>query len=305
MSQVVFFQNQDVPLAWAPVDDQGNEIFGGSVTVTATVTDPSGNVTTPAVSEWVPNSGTYNAVAESVATAGVWLVSWSATGTNGNNVAVQATYGEQFSVQAGGLAQIIDLASVKDYLRIPLTDDSRDNALMGFIFATSEVCRDFCGPFLAESHTEYFDGGGPKLVVDWQPLLSVQSVTEYYGLSAFSITEQPLGTQQNAFGFTADYTTGELTRRTFGGEAAYWARGAKNVKVVYTAGRSGPLPWSVRLGALEMVRHLFQLTQLGGRSKFGGNVLDSDGGPAVPTGFAIPQRVIELWSSYQRPPGIA
>lgn len=305
MAQVVFYQGQDVPLSWAPNDDQGNAISGGSVTVTATVTDPNGNITTPAVSEWVANSGTYNAVAESVATAGVWLVSWLATGTNGNTVAVQATYFEQFQVQQSGLTQIIDLASTKDYLRIPLTDTTRDNALHGFIYATSEVVRDFCGPFLAEQHTQWYDGGSAHIVPDWLPLISVQSVTEYYGLSAFSITEQPLGTQQNAFGFTVDYQTGQLTRRTFGGEAAYWARGAKNVKVVYTAGREGPLPWSVRLGALEMVRHLYQMTQQGGRPKFNSSALDSEGGPSVPTGFAVPQRVVELLSTYQRPPGIA
>lgn len=305
MTQVVFYLNQDVPLAWAPVDDQQNAISGGSVTVTATVTDPSGNVTTPTVSQQVSGSGTYNAVASSVGTAGVWLVNWNATGTNGNSVEIQATYFEQFQVQGSGLTQIVDLASTKDYLRIPLTDTTRDNALMGFIFAASEVVRDYCGPFLAEQHTQYFDGGGPNLVPDWLPLISIQSVTEYYGLSAFSVTEQPLGTQQNAFGFTVDYNTGQMTRRTFGGEAAYWARGAKNIKVVYTAGRQGPLPWSVRLGALEMIRHLFQLTQQGGRPKFNSSALDGSDGPAVPTGFAVPQRVVELLSGYQRPPGIA
>lgn len=303
MSQVVFFQGQDVPVSWAPVDDSGQPISGGSVTVTATVTDPSGNVTTPTVSQAV--SGTYSAVCDSVATAGVWLVSWLATGTNGNSVDVQAAYVEQFQVQQGGITQIVDLASVKDYLRIPTSDTTRDNALMGFIYATSEVARDFCGPFLPEQHTQWFDGGSAKIVPDWLPIVAVQSVTEYYGLSAFAITEQPLGTQQNAFGFTLDYTTGEMTRRTFGGEAAYWARGAKNVKVVYTAGRTGPLPWSVRLGALEMVRHLYQLTQQGGRSKFNGNALDSVDAPAVPTGFAIPQRVVELWAAERRAPGIA
>lgn len=304
MSQLIFFQGQDVPLAWAPLDDAGNAISGGSVTVTATVTDPSGVVTTPVVSQTVP--GTFGAVADSASQAGIWLVEWSALGTNGDATAVRAAYSEQFQVQAGGVAQLVDLASTKDYLRIPLTDTSRDNALMGFIYATSEVARDYCGPILPEQHTQYFDGGSAKIVPDWLPLISVQSCTEYYGLSAFAITEQPLGTQQNAFGFTADYTVGELTRRTFGGEAAYWARGAKNIKLVYTAGRDGPLPWSVRLGALEMVRHLYQLTQQGsGRSVPGGSVLDGADGPPVPTGFAIPQRVIELWTSNYRGPGIA
>lgn len=302
MSQVVYFQGQDVPVSWAPLDDAGQPISGGSVTVTATVTDPLGNVTTPVVTQTV--AGTFAAVVDATS-AGIWLVAWSATGTNGSAVKVQNAYAEQFQVQQGGLQQIVDLASVKDYLRIPLTDTQRDNALMGFIYATSEVAKDFCGPILPEQHTQWFDGGASKIIPDWLPLLSVQSCTEYYGLSAFSITEQPLGTQQNAFGFTADYTTGELTRRTFGGEAAYWARGAKNVKLVYTAGRTGPLPWAIRLGALEMVRHLFQLTQQGGRSRFNGNALDGIDAPDVPTGFAIPQRVVELWASERRAPGVA
>lgn len=302
MSQVIFFQDQDVPLAWAPVDDGGDSISGGSVTVTATVTDPNGAVTAPTVSSTV--SGTFGAVVPGN-TAGIWLVSWLATGTNGNSIKVQAAYTEQFQVQQGGVSQIVDLHSAKDYLRIPLTDTTRDNALMGFIYATSEVARDFCGPILPEQHTQYFDGGAPKIVPDWLPVVSVQSVTEYYGLSAFAITEQPLGTQQNAFGFTVDYTTGQLTRRTFGGEAGYWARGSKNVKVVYTAGRTGALPWSIRLGALEMIRHLYQLTQQGGRPRFNGNALDGLDAPAVPTGFAIPQRVIELWAPDRRAPGIA
>jgi hypothetical protein len=260
-------------------------------------------VTTPVVSPTV--AGTFGAVVSSASAPGVWVVTWLATGTNGNSTRVRAAYTEQFQVQQGGVQQIIDLASVKDYLRIPVTDTTRDNALMGFIYATSEVARDFCGPFLPEQHTQYLDGGSSKIVPDWLPIISIQSVTEYYGLSAFSITEQPLGTQQNAFGFTVDYTTGEITRRTFGGEAAYWARGAKNIKIVYTAGRTGPLPWSVRLGALEMVRHLYQLTQQGGRPRFNSSALDGMDAPDVPTGFAVPQRVVELWAADRRAPGIA
>jgi hypothetical protein len=244
-------------------------------------------------------------VVETVATAGVWLYRFEASGQNGNGNAVQWVYESQFQVRPPGLEQLIDLPSVKSYLRIPVADTSNDDALQGFILASAELARDHCGPFAPEMHTQFFDGGRSVIIPDWLPLLSIQSCTEYYGLSSFSITEQPLGTQTNAFNFTADYSTGELTRRTFGGEAAYWARGAKNVKLVYSAGRSGDVPFSVRLGTLEIVRHLFQLTQLSGRSRFGGSALDGMDSPAVPTGFAIPQRVIELWSPHRRAPGFA
>lgn len=295
--QLIYFTGQDVGLTASPLDDNGNPV-SGSVAVAVTVTDPSGATSTPTVSTTV--SGAWGAVVESVATPGVWLYRWTATGTG-----VSWVSEGQYQVRKPGIEQLIDLASVKAHLNIPQTDTRQDDELQGYILAAAELARNHCGPFLPEQHTQYFDGGYSKLVPDWLPLLSVQSVTEYYGLSAFVITEQPLGAQMDAFSFTADYITGELTRRTFGGEAAYWARGAKNIKVVYTAGRPEDVPYSVRLGALELVRHLWQMTQQGGRPKFGGNALDGVDGPPVLTGFAIPARVIELWSTYRRPPGIA
>jgi hypothetical protein len=242
---------------------------------------------------------------EAVALSGIWLYRFVASGTNANGNAVSWVSESQFQVRPPGLEQLIDLPSVKSYLRIPITDTSNDDALQGFILASAEIARDFCGPFTPEQHTQFFDGGNTTIVPDWLPLLSVQSCTEYYGLSTFVITEQPLGFQMNAFNFTADYTTGALTRRTFGGEAAFWARGAKNVKLVYTAGRATDLPFSVRLGTLEIVRHLFQLTQLSGRTRFGGSALDGVDSPPVPTGFAVPQRVLELWAPHRRAPGFA
>jgi len=235
-----------------------------------------------------------------VAAPGVWLYRWTATGPG-----VSWASEGQFQVRAPGIETLVDLASVKAHLNIPQTDTRQDDELQGFILAAGELARDHCGPFLPEMHTQFFDGGYSRIVPDWLPVKQILSVTEYYGLSAFAITEQPLGAQMDAFSFTADYTTGELTRRTFGGEAAYWARGAKNVKMVYIAGRDEDVPYSMRLGTLELVRHLYQLTQQGGRSRFAGNALDGMDGPAVLTGFALPQRVIELWSPYRRVPGIA
>jgi hypothetical protein len=302
VAQLLYYSGQDVGITAAPVDDSGEPISGGSVTVSVTVTDPSGAVTTPTVTQTV--SGAYGAVVEAVS-EGIWLYRFDASGTNGNSNAVSWVSESQFQVRPAGLEQLIDLPSVKSYLRIPVTDTSNDDALQGFILASAEIARDYCGPFVPEQHTQYFDGGHTTITPDWLPLISIQSCTEYYGLSTFVITEQPLGFQMNAFNFTADYTTGEITRRTFGGEAAYWARGVKNVKLVYTTGRQTDVPFSVRLGTLEIVRHLFQLTQLSGRTRFGGSALDGTDSPPVPSGFAVPQRVLELWAPHRRAPGFA
>jgi hypothetical protein len=298
-TQTIYFVGQDVGLTCTPLDDNGNATTG-ALSVSVTVTSPTGATTTPAVSS--AGGGAYSAVVPSVS-AGTWLVRWTATGTNGT-VPVGWAYEDQFTVRPQGVEQLVDLVSVKKHLNIPLNDNRQDEELQGFILTAADQARDVCGPFLPEQHTQFFDGGLTTLQPDWLPVASVQSVTEYYGLSAFVLTEQPLGAQMNAFAFTADYDTGQLTRRTFGGEAALFALGTKNVKVVYTAGTGGQIPFTIRLGALELIRHLWQQTQNGGRPKFGSAGMDGES-MGVPMGFALPDRVIELWGPKRRPPGIA
>jgi hypothetical protein len=196
------------------------------------------------------------------------------------------------------------MASVKAHLNIRQDDTRQDAELQGFILAAADLARYHCGPFLPEVHTQFFDGGVPVIVPDWLPLASVLSCTEYYGLAGFVLTEQPLDAQMNAFAYSVDYTTGQISRRAMGGNVALFAFGEKNIKLTYTAGRAGDVPYSVRLGTLELIRHLWQMTQQGGRPKFGGSGYGDDG-PNIQTGFALPNRVIELWSANRRGPGIA
>ncbi|MFC1410507.1 hypothetical protein ACEZCY_14710 [Streptacidiphilus sp. N1-12] len=293
---LIYVAGQDVGLTTTVISDSGVPA-SGTPTVVLTVTDPTGTVTTLATLQ--VGQGAYAAVVPAVATPGVWQYRWTATGT-GVGFADEG----QFQVRPLGTQQIVDLASVKAHLNMPPGDSSQDAELQGFILAAGDVARNIVGPVVAESHTQYFSGGTPTVVVDWTPLASVQSVTEYYGQSGYVLTEQPLGAQTTAFAFTVDYDTGQISRRTFGGEAARFAIGDKNIKVMYTAGRGGAVGWAVRLGTLELIRHLWQLTQQGGRPRLTRGGLDSDS-PGIPTGFAIPTRVLELWQGDKRPPGIA
>lgn len=293
---LIHFVGQDVSVTALVVDDAGNPVTG-SVTVSVAVTDPAGAVTSPTVT--AGTGGAYTAIVPSVGVSGVWLYRWTATGTG------TAFVDEgQFQVRETGMEQLVDLPSVKAHLNIPANDTRADSELQGFILAAADLARDHCGPFLPETHTQYFDGGTSTVVPDWRPVASILSLTEYYGLSGYLLTEQSLGAQTNAYAFTVDYSTGQITRRTFGGGAARFAYGSKNLKLVYTAGRSGHVPWTVRLGALELIRHLWQLTQQGGRPKVGGAGYDGTD-MSIPTGFALPSRVIELWAPFRRPPGIA
>jgi hypothetical protein len=290
----IFYAGQDVPIAVGVVDGSG--IPANAASVVALVTAPDGTSQSPAVANVA--TGTYQAVVPAVAQSGTYLVRWIATGS--------FTYvsEQQFQVQASTMEQVVDLPSVKAHLNLNLADPSQDPELLGFILAAGPIIRDIIGPFLPEAHVEFFHGGTRTLSVSWQPLMSVQSVYEYYGLSSFLLTEQPLGTQLTAFGFTVDYVTGELTRRTFGGEAAEFAIGDKNIKVSYTAGRTG-IPWNVRLGALELIRHNWQMTQQGGRGRMRSSVGGGGDEASVPIGFAVPDRVVEMLAPHRRPPGVA
>ncbi|MFF5029245.1 hypothetical protein ACFY2J_34180 [Streptomyces collinus] len=296
MSSLIFYTGQDVRLSETILDDTGAPATG-SPAVTLTVTSPTGVVTTPTATS--AGGGQYVAAVPAVSAAGTWLYRWTATGTGVGYVSEG-----QFQVRPLGIEQVVDLRSVKAHLNLPETDTSQDAELQGFILAAGDLARDVVGPLLPEQHTEWHDGGSPAITLEWLPLVSVQSVTEYVSASTWVLTEQPLGTSTDAYGYTVDLDRGQIARRATGGAVCFPA-GTKNVKVVYTAGRAGgAIPWTVRLGALELIRHLWQLTQQGGRPRFGGAALDSESG-GVPTGFALPQRVLELWQPFKRPPGIA
>lgn len=290
----VYSNGQDVPLNVVVLDDTGLPANAASVVVS--VTQPDGSLLLPTAAN--AGVGVYQAVVAAPAQSGTYLVHWTASGSG-----FTFAYDDQFQVRAAGVEQIVDLASVKAHLNMSLNDTTQDQELTGFILAATAVIRDMIGPIVPEQHVEYFDGGVMTISVAWQPLLSIQSIYEYYGLSAFLLTEQPLGTQINAFGFTVDYITGQVTRRTFGGQAALFAFGDKNVKVTYTAGR-GDIPYNVRLGALELIRHNWAMTQQAGRPRMRSG-MDGGGELAVPIGFAVPDRVVEWLAPHRRPPGIA
>lgn len=295
-SQTIYYIGQDIGITTTVLDDNGNPVTT-TPAVALTVTDPNGVVTTPATA--AAGGGVYTAVVPSASVPGIWLYRWTATGTG-----VGWAFEGQFTVRPMGVEQLVDLASVKKHLNMPLSDTRQDDELQGFILTAAEQARDVCGPFLPEQHTQFFDGGRNTIVPDWLPLATIQSATEYYGLSAFPLTEQQLGSQMNAFAYTVDYSTGQITRRTFGGQAAVFAIGAKNVKIVYTASRGGQVPYTVRLGALELIRHLWQQTQQSAGRSWKGAGMDGEAA-GVPMGFALPDRVVELWAPYRRPPGIA
>jgi hypothetical protein len=259
-------------------------------TATLVVTDPAGTVTT--TSGLVGVGGVYTSTFRAVI-AGRHALEWTTT----NNVVQDA-----FEVR--GLIQgIISVQDARDWLRLRTTDTGDNEKIQALIETASDLIEDVTGPILTTQYTEWFDGGVGTYTVAHPPIVqSSATMHEYYGLVSYLLTEQPLGAQMNAYAFTVDYTTGQVTRRTFGGQAAMFPEGTKNVTITYSA-RRNPVPDSIQLAVRELVKHLYSATQVPvGKARVNGG----EDGLAPGVTYAVPNFVLDLIPlKYRRPPGIA
>lgn len=194
---------------------------------------------------------------------------------------------------------IASLAEAKDYLNIPIGDPTHDAELQRFVDAADPVVEDIVGPVNQATFDEFYDGGRSWIVLRRNPVISIQAVTEYAGATPTTLTvaATPAVITSSSYVFDPD---GILYRVTAAG-SSHFSAGANNIRVQYTAGRT-VVPPNIKLGALELIRHLYQSTQQGGRPQFGGAAEDL---PWAPAGFAVPTRVIELLAPYRRERRIA
>lgn len=275
-----------VPLQWVNGVDLGP--------ATLAVTDPNGVTTsTPNITS---SAGTYSG-SFLPAAAGLHTVLWTAaTG------ATKGAFEDVFEVRPNTLLALISVADAREHLRLRSSDTSDNPKIQSIIEASSRLIVDITGPMTYQNFSEWYDGGLSNIVPEHLPLVQVTAAAEYYGLSKFILTEQPLGLQTNAFAFTVDYVTGQITRRTYGGAPAMFAIGAKNVNIQYKAGRA-LVPENVQLATKELVRHLYQETQVQGRPKHGSAGEDPMDNRLI--GYAVPNFVAELLQPDRRAPGIA
>jgi len=197
-----------------------------------------------------------------------------------------------------GPTALVTLAETRAHLNFT-ADTSHDTELQGFIDDVQPVIEDIVGPVVNATFDEWYDGGAQVISLRHRPIVSVTSVTEYVGTSTYPLTQIATPDLGSTYSYTFE-PGGRLIRRSSGGLRAF-ASGAGNVHVVYVAGRAA-VPANVRLATLELIRHLYQLSQQGGRPSFGAA---GEEGPWAPAGFAVPTRVIELLSPNRRHPSIA
>lgn len=278
-----------VPLTWF---NDGVSLGSASLAVT----DPNGKTYTQTVSDG--GSGTYTANFTPTI-YGRFTVLWTAS-----QAGVEGSSQDVFEVRPDAPVALISVADFVDWANLPDAQAKTDaNKIQSLIEAASRIAVDITGPQTVQTFTEWFDGGIATISPTYKPVIQVLGAAEYYGISEFILTEQPLGFQTDAFAFTVDYFTGQITRRTYGGAQAQFAIGSKNVRIIYTAGRAY-IPENVQIAVKELVRFWYVHTQTpsgrGGRNSLGGEDLST-----VSLGYAIPNFVVEMLQPDWRGPGIA
>lgn len=177
---------------------------------------------------------------------------------------------------------LITLPEARSYLSADVSVIS-DAVLQTFVDASVKVVEGITGPIDVQTRTYTSRGSGCAVALPWRPI----SIT--------SVTEDGVATTD----YTYDLTSGIL----YGGAVSVPRNlrpGATGVAITAQVGMTDPAA-NVKLAALEELRFLYQLGQQGTRPGWDG----SGAAPDVPSGFAVPNRVIELLGPTRRLPGFA
>lgn len=202
------------------------------------------------------------------------------------------------------VTELVSLDDVLDHLNIPSNDSSQDVELQGFIDAASAFIQRVTGPIVPRLFTEVHSGtGGPAIVLFNPPVLTIDSVVEWWGPVAYPLAQAEMGTVASQYSFSLDSArAGILTRRYTGGYAGGWARGLNNIVVTYTAGR-GVVDADIRMAVLQDIAAIWQPSQLGPGNSMFPNALN-DGGKLNPIGM-FPRVQAMLTGDAMRAPTIA
>ena len=148
-------------------------------------------------------------------------------------------------------------------------------------------------PGAGTAHVEWYDGGSPRIVLRYTPVVSVTTITENVGPTVYTLTEQPLtGGTSGSFAFTCDPFTGVVVRRS-AASAVPFAPGVANIQVSYSSGFA-VVPEDIKLAIKLLVAHMWD-TQRGGAKRPG------LGGDEYTPLYMWPNRVQEIAEAYSGP----
>jgi hypothetical protein len=202
---------------------------------------------------------------------------------------------------------IVTLNEAKSELNIDINDTSVDAVISRYVTAASRRIDKLCGPVVARTVTDTFDGGRLQAIrfvrLSAEPVLAFTSVTEYAGGTPQALTAETLTTNT-----VTDYQfvpeTGMLFRRA-SGNPSWFPLGEQNIVVVYTAGRAVDTTHAdadFKMGALWAVKKMWSGRTMS-EDLLSGNAAVSPFG--VIPGSVITNGVKDMLAEHLRPPNVA
>jgi hypothetical protein len=267
-------------------------VLANATTCVITVTAPDGTITTPTVTN--PSTGNYQA-SFTCAQAGSHKVRAVATG-------LVCVYTDTFYVLGTDPGFIISLAEARASLRIAAGQTVNDEDIRFLIASCTAVMEDLCGPILARTVTDTYDGGRTQIALLTTPLISITSIIESAGSGyQHTLTAQDpfTGSGFDSFGYMVDLKEGLITR-TASGVAIPFIGGTRNIRVVSVAGRAS-IPANLIKATQRLVRFTYQQEFQGQRPA--GSVPEAVG--ATPAGYLVPNAVKAMCAGELRVAGVA
>jgi uncharacterized phiE125 gp8 family phage protein len=255
-------------------DASGN--LADSTTQVLTIALPGDSTFTP-VTPTVNHLSTGSYGATYYATrAGTYTESWVFSGAN------PGAYNDTFTVESPAQS-IVSLAEVKTHLRINTPND--DSTLRLLSLMASDLCESSEGTNrLWRSRTitgETVDAGGFSIQLRHTPVTA---------LTAVRVAGQALDLT------TLDYQLPSTSGLIYNATGFISGGRGYEVSVDYVAGAVTTIPPAVRLGTLEMVRHLYAMHR-------GGSQLPRQGDPdytqSLGVAYLIPNRVAMAWRAHR------
>lgn len=165
---------------------------------------------------------------------------------------------------------LVTLDEVKDYLEI--TSTNHDARLTNLISYASQAVESYCGrELVANTYTEYHDGGTPSVFLDRFPINNVTVVAEYDGTNYANLNGPEsdgslpanVGLTSNALQYMWYAETGEVRKLKNGratmsldlGQYEKFNNYAKAVKVTYGGGYIN-VPNDLKLAVLDYIKLL-------------------------------------------------
>ena len=165
---------------------------------------------------------------------------------------------------------IVTLADVKDFIGIPTAQTTRDSVLTRLIAAATAWATYVSDAIIPTTYTnEVHSGGGPTIVLFNTPIVSVSSIIEYVGSTAYTLNPSEAGTNQT-YGYSIDNPAAGIISRRWNGMVGSFVGGRNNIVVTYKAGYE-VIPADIATYVLMDIQVLYNQSQQGRRQGASGS----------------------------------